>query len=422
MLTSARERLEVLKLRRAGRLGSSSSSSARQNNMAATDGSYSSTPRRGGASIIPRETQPHTTLVMDPSAKQVDYWKDIVVGRDKLLEEREALERESNRKFREEQRRILDEHVALASARRVNKPEENRQERAAVDKVFTDFVQEKHDRREHNARRQQEIREMREQQIAAKQRRLEAEQREKQEFDRLAVARAQRALEEEQHLLALQRGEAHKRGEERLEENARLKRLKLERRAAVEAEDAKALARMTEVLEQQAAVSKAEFERMKEKMRMRETIAFQRHMTLNEKAKMDEERAARLTLEREAASAKREDELKRAAKERTLKVKREVKTQAEERKAAEKEKEKIKEKEKAAAKEESESLRRIREQERAEKAAKQRACEETLRNQILEQKSRQTVVISDVERKLNSKFLPKDITTPDAAVKLPYIR
>ena len=74
------------------------------------------------------------------------------------------------------------------------------------------------------------------------------------------------------------------------------------------------------------------------------------------------------------------------------------------------------------AREESESLRRIREQERAAKSAKQHECEETLRRQIQEQKSRQTVVISDVERKFNSQYLPKGIVSPDAKISLPYIR
>ena len=49
--------------------------------------------------------------------------------------------------------------------------------------------------------------------------------------------------------------------------------------------------------------------------------------------------------------------------------------------------EKMKELEKIAAKEESASLRRVRDQERAEKFAKQRACEEMLRSQIQEQKN-----------------------------------
>lgn len=423
MLTSARERLEVLKLKRAGKLPSVNSVNGGFSASLGTIGS--STPRKGGgggASIIQRESQPHTTIVMDPQQKQVDYWKNIAIERDKALEEREAREKEANRKFREDQKRILDEHVQLASARRVNLPEVNKKERDAVDKTYTDFVNEKKRKKEEDAQHQKEIGEMREAQIRVKKQRSEAEERERQEFERQAVERAKKALEEEKFLIQLQKEEGQKRREEMIADNERLKKLKQERKAVIAEEDSKALARMTEVLEHQAAVSKAEFENMKDKMQMRETIAFQRHATWMEKAKRDEERATRLTLEREAAAAQREEDAKKKAKEGTVKIKRDVKKQAEERKEARKIFQVIKEKEKVQAKEETASLRRIREQERAEKLRKQRECEEILREQIKEQKSKQNVLISDVERKLNSKYLPKDVRTPDQVLTLPYIR
>jgi hypothetical protein len=424
MLTSARERLEILKIRRQqGLLNKSSLNNSNINNGASTAASMQD--QNTAASKTPRENVPHTTVELYEGEKQIDYWKDVALARDRDMQLREQCERAASQKFRDEQRRVVDEHVRMKQKQAEVFQQDERAERVTADKMFDEFIATNREKKQKQRSIAQNIGTMREEQLALKQRRIDAELQERREFDLRAVARSQEALRQEQQLMRIKKEEARVRAAETAAENARMKRMKEQRQIDIDEEDARALAKMNAILEAQEATRKQDFEKLKDKMKARETIAHQRQATVAEKARLDQERAARLTLERDQAAVRIQEERDKVAKERVRVVKAENLVQAEERRRELDKFKLLKEREREEVLIETQSIQRAREQERTARAAKHQDCDVALQKQMTEHRRKQMIVMSDIERRMNTALLPKEVQVPEARLaklKLPLIR
>jgi hypothetical protein len=204
---------------------------------------------------------------------------------------------------------------------------------------------------------------------------------------------------------------ASKREEERrhnlatTKENEGLLRLKRDRKRAIQELELKELDEHEEMLKRQEEQRAAAAALHKQRTRIRETIAFEQHATMQQKSAEDERRASALTAEREAQQEAREREARQRQREEAARFKESQRRQVEERRDARLRELALRgpEAEQMTAAVETERARAHREAEEAR--LKKAALRAELDRQMRERALRQEVVISPAEVKYNASML-----------------